>query len=198
MATGDSDKIINAGPHPDPTPNVLNIVDDAVRRLNDINVLTKEFTTKLINAEVKRIDDLTVVQIKKLEDSLHDHKEFNNKIFEITSLHARELGAERELRLIQKFESLAMAISKAEISAEKRFESIADIRNTLSDQQRIYMPRAESNSTHESFAHMIASIEKRVDKSENIKQGAGMIWAYILGAVGLATGLITFLMNKLG
>ena len=182
----------------DPTANVLKLVDEAVRRINDIHVLQKEFNAAMLQAEVKRLDDLRDVQVKRLEDSLRDHKEFNRVMYDQERRHIQELSAEKELRLQQKFDALDKAIQKADSATEKRFDAVNEFRNTLSDQQRTLMPRQEYESTHASLTQMMLGIEKRVDKNENVKEGGSLVWAYVIGGAGFVTGLVSFLLGLFG
>lgn len=116
---------------------------------------------------------------------------------------------ERDERLQQKFESLATAINKAEIATEKRFESVNEFRNTLSDQQKTFVTSGEYKSAHQNLTDLITTNIKtlsdiilaqkeRIDKIENIKQGGYSMWIVVVGVIGFLTGLISFILNLLG
>lgn len=94
------------------------------------------------------------------------------------------------------------AIQKAEMSAEKRFESVNEFRNTLGDQQRMLMPRAESEAMHRASDERMAAIDKtltekinalsqaeasRADRSVGNKEG----WHWAVLAVGAILTLLT-------
>jgi hypothetical protein len=90
------------------------------------------------------------------------------------------------------------ATSKAEMAAEKRFESVNEFRSTLADQQRNLMPRQEAEL-------MIKSINEKVDalnlvtinrqgQSSGIGQGMG----YIVGVIGVVSAVIAIIFRFAG
>jgi hypothetical protein len=83
------------------------------------------------------------------------------------------------------------AVTKAEISAEKRFESVNEFRNTLSDQQRNLMPRAEVAEVVNGLREKIAALEKQMDNFHSERQGLRGGWGFAVGVVGLVLTLIT-------
>jgi hypothetical protein len=204
----------------DPTANVLQLVEAAVKRINDLHEQELEFNEKirqedvkrqddLREKDIKRLDDLRAVQVSRLEDNLEEHKEFNRIFNQETKENLRGIMDERDVRLAQKFESLAMAINKAEVATEKRFEGVNEFRNTLSDQQKTFVSSSEYKSAHQSLTELISSNIKtmsdiilnqkeRIDKIENLKQGSSNVWIIIVGVIGFATGLISFILNILG
>jgi hypothetical protein len=82
------------------------------------------------------------------------------------------------------------AVTKAETAAEKRFESVNEFRNTLSDQQRNLMPRSEAEVKFDSFTKQIDGVVARLDKSEGKGVGLSMGWGIFIGLVGVIGGLI--------
>ena len=50
-------------------------------------------------------------------------------------------------------------MTKAEIATEKRFESMNEFRQQLSDQARTFMPRAESESQHTALNDKLIAME---------------------------------------
>jgi hypothetical protein len=171
----------------DPTANVLQLVEAAVKRINDLR-----------DAETKRVDDLRGAEIKRINEVIESQKEFNEKMLE-----------QRDQRLLQKFESLAIAINKAETATELRFQSVNEFRNTLSDQQKTFLTTAEYKGAHQNLVDLVTSSTKtlsdiilaqkeRIDKIENVKQGSSNVWIIIVGVIGFATGLISFILNILG
>lgn len=116
------------------------------------------------------------------------------------------------------------ATSKAEQASEKRFESVNEFRQTLTDQAATFMPRAESLSLFERNSERIQEIMKRLDsfvdrdtvlsqynqvmaqvnkiselQSVDAGRGAGLnsAWLYILGAIAaLGTIVSLYLVLK--
>lgn len=224
---------VDAGGNPvvDPTANVLQLVDAAVKRINDLHIQEIEFTEKIrqgdlkyfndkIDGEIKRLDDLRELQVKKLEENLAEHK-ISNKTYNCETKESVEdklksqktlsdaVLSERDAKLTDKFASLATAINKAEIATEKRFESVNEFRAVLTSQQTTLLPRLEYDAGHRNLAELITSNVKtlsdtiltqkeRIDKLDNIKQGSSNLWIIIVVVIGFATGLISFIMNMLG
>jgi len=108
--------------NPDPTKNVLDLVKEAIKRLDD-----------LAAAETRRIDAMFSERDKRYEQKFTDLKvALDSAIAERDKSTLAALAAQKE------------AVNKAEASSEKRFEGVNEFRSTLSDQQRTLMPRAEA------------------------------------------------------
>jgi hypothetical protein len=193
----------------DPTANVLQLVDAAVRRINDLHEQELLFDAKIRDVDIKRADDLRISTIERINEALNDHKEFNKTTNNNFLVFADKLSQERELRLAQKFESLDRAIQKADAANEKRFESVNEFRSTLADQQRTLMSRMEYNSAHESLQTLLTTNNKtlsdqiiaqkeRIDKLDNLKQGGQNLWVLIVGIVAIATSLVSFILGLFG
>ena len=92
------------------------------------------------------------------------------------------------------------AIIKAETATEKRFESVNEFRQTLTDQTNTFMPRAESETRMQALAEKVNELTNRVNISDGAKQGAqlttGKIYAFI-GAVGVILGIIVVISNAI-
>lgn len=63
------------------------------------------------------------------------------------------------------------AVLKAEVAAEKRFESVNEFRATLADQQRSLMPRNEAEIKFNAIEGSIKLLTERYEKTANV--GAG-------------------------
>jgi hypothetical protein len=93
------------------------------------------------------------------------------------------------------------AVTKAEVAAEKRFESVNEFRNTLSDQQRMLLPRLEAEVKFVNIEKNFDSMQKEISslresRANHTGVGTGMkeIWGYIVGAIGL----LVLLLNAFG
>jgi len=80
-----------------------------------------------------------------------------------------------------RFDAAHEALQKAEISSEKRFESVNEFRRTLSDQAAHFVTRPDIDAVNEK----IAAISSRMDKSESKGQGLQSGWLILVAAVGL-------------
>lgn len=94
------------------------------------------------------------------------------------------------------------AVTKAEVAAEKRFESVNEFRNTLSDQQRMLLPRLEAEvkfiNIEKNFDSMIKEISSlRETRSLNTgkSEGVGVGWAWIVGAITVIAAVIALVLN---
>jgi hypothetical protein len=88
------------------------------------------------------------------------------------------------------------AVQKAEAAAEKRFESVNEFRNTLADQQRTLMPRAETEIRFDALQKRLEAIEQRQLSVMSTGVGLRDGWGYAVGAIGLIGGLIAALSNR--
>lgn len=82
------------------------------------------------------------------------------------------------------------AVVKAEMAADKRFESVNEFRQTLSDQATTFMPRMESNARLDAMSEKIALLQSSKDNIAGHGAGVSGVWAMVFGAVGLLTGLL--------
>lgn len=89
------------------------------------------------------------------------------------------------------------AVSKAELAADKRFEGVNEFRETLADQQRTLMPRAEQEVINKAQDASIAKIESIIGNRVAEALGAKGGWALAIGVVVLISILIGMWM-KLG
>jgi hypothetical protein len=82
------------------------------------------------------------------------------------------------------------AVIKAEVSTEKRFESVNEFRNTLADQQRNLMPRSEVEVIVRGLTDKIAAMEKAYDASQAERMGIKGGWGYAVGIVGFVLAIL--------
>lgn len=88
------------------------------------------------------------------------------------------------------------AVAKAEASTEKRFESVNEFRQTLTDQAATFMPRAEANVVNQALADKIDILAAKLDKLEGRSSGVGWVGALIVGGVAVL-GTIIIVANLL-
>jgi hypothetical protein len=86
------------------------------------------------------------------------------------------------------------AVLKAEVAADKRFESVNEFRKSLTDQQQTFMPRQESLALHASAVEKLAAIEKAMDQMTAERMGIKGGWGYAVGLVGFVMALITIMV----
>ncbi len=124
-----------------------------------------------------------------------------NAMFEEKDLRYQQRFVAAELAvkdaLVAQKEAVAAAlaaadrgVTKAEVAAEKRFESVNEFRNTLKDQQAELMPRAEVNVIINSINDKLNLVTARIDKGDGVNHGASVLWGIIIGAAGIVIGVL--------
>jgi hypothetical protein len=147
-----------------------------------------------------------------LMQMIGSHELRNNDRF--TSLEQLIAGQDKAVQIAMTASD--RAVTKAETAAEKRFESVNEFRAALADNARLLMPRAESETIfknqsgrHDSdmatvsdkLSSGLTSMDGRIsglrtDLTQLQGKARGMQagWGYAMGAVGLISMLLTFLM----
>lgn len=85
------------------------------------------------------------------------------------------------------------AVTKAEVAAEKRFESVNEFRNTLSDQQRNLMPRSEAEIQFKGLNEKVDAL--KLSDVSHLGQGMGVKegWGWAVGVLGFVVATIALL-----
>lgn len=102
--------------------------------------------------------------------------------------------ADRQKLLDERYETQSEAIRKAESATEKRFEGVNEFRHTLSDQAARFMSRDEAIARLDRHDADITAINKRLDLTQGSSSGLDKAWGYVIGAVGLAGGIIAIVI----
>ncbi len=88
------------------------------------------------------------------------------------------------------------AVIKAEAATEKRFDNVNEFRNTLADQQRTFIPKAEAELSFRGIVDRIDKLENgqisNQSKGFGINQGIG----WIIGIIGTIIGVVSFIINN--
>jgi chromosome segregation ATPase len=151
--------------------------------LEDADRLTRLESS--VTSLVKSIEQLTVLRDEKYDDKLNSFKEGVSLRF-----------AAQEKAVAAAMAASQAAIDKAESAAQRRFEGVNEFRNTLSDQQRTLIPRAEAEVR-------ISAIEKQLDtlrdeltsvRARSLGVAAG--WGWAVGVVGIVIAVASFLMSR--
>jgi len=98
-------------------------------------------------------------------------------------------------KIEQRFASVKEAVTKAEAATERRFEGVNEFRNTLSDQQRTFLPRKEYEATMSSIDSKINEVGKKVDKLDSMKAGGKDVWVYIVAVASLIFGIASIAIS---
>lgn len=86
------------------------------------------------------------------------------------------------------------AASKAETATEKRFESVDEFRQTLSDQTKSLVSKVEFDAVRDISAVRIADLASRLDKTEGKAVGLNAGWVYLIGGLSVAATLASLVV----
>jgi hypothetical protein len=90
------------------------------------------------------------------------------------------------------------AIVKAETATEKRFDSVNEFRQTLSDQAAQFMPRTEYRISHEALSEKVDGVVGRLTALESSKEATiktgSQFAAWIFGVIAIAISLATLIV----
>lgn len=98
--------------------------------------------------------------------------------------HIEALLAEMDRRYQQQFDAAEKAVVKAEVAMEKRFDALNEFRLAYQDLIANKMSRAEAEQRLNALA------EKIDDLKGSSRAGAASLWAWLVGAAGLAATVI--------
>jgi Flp pilus assembly protein TadB len=105
-----------------------------------------------------------------------------------------------DLRYQQRFEAQTKAIdaallaakeavTKAENATEKRFESVNEFRDTLSDQAATFITRVE----YASLEKRVTELATRQENAAGRGQGLSALWGYFVALAGVLIGVAALL-----
>lgn len=108
----------------------------------------------------------------------------------------------QERALESALSSAKEAVDKAQVAAEKRFDSVNEFRNTLADQQRNLLPRQEYQVQHKALEEVVKAVSDRVDivaQRQYIANGqseaAAKLWGFIIGSLGIVIAIASVWIN---
>jgi hypothetical protein len=88
------------------------------------------------------------------------------------------------------FTASEKAIDKANEAAEKRFESVNEFRQTLTDQTSTFMPRAQVEALLKAVNDKVDAAVNRLNLGEGKSTGLRDGWGYIVGAIGIGVAIM--------
>ncbi|MES2367004.1 MAG: hypothetical protein V4563_14105 [Pseudomonadota bacterium] len=119
----------------------------------------------------------------------------NGWTIETLKEHVTQLFASQKVATDLALTAADRAVSKAEIAAEKRFESVNEFRSTLADQQRTLIPRAEAELQFHAMREDIRLLKEANIKRAGESAGFHSGWIAVVGAIGLigvVLGIVSF------
>jgi hypothetical protein len=165
----------------------------ASEKLRIVDIIRENATAEITLRE--HLETMLVERDKRYEQKFNDTKiAVDAALIAADKAVAAALAGQKE------------AVTKAEVAAEKRFESVNEFRSTLSDQQRNLMPRVEVEIMMKSVAEKIDGLsklldsradanEKRIITLESAGKGVGVGMGYIIGIVGVVSIVASIIMG---
>jgi hypothetical protein len=87
------------------------------------------------------------------------------------------------------------AVGKSETSNEKRFEQLATVTTNSMDQQKLFVTRSEVDTMRVGLGEKIDALKEFSLRTEGRGAGINASWGYLLGAIGLASAVITIILK---
>lgn len=111
--------------------------------------------------------------------------------------HINKILDDRDRRYEQRFEAQQRAIDKADTATEKRFEGVNEFRQSLADQNKMFLQRTEYESNHLRLMEAHEELARRVEAFEGRSSGLRQGWIYILGgATLLSVGVSLYMVFR--
>jgi hypothetical protein len=111
------------------------------------------------------------------------------------ALDAALLAADRAV--LAALSAAKEAVIKAETATERRFDSVNEFRQTLSDQAATFMSRAEWATAHQALEKSILDLGKRIERSEGEAVGANARAASSRAATTIAIAVGVLLLTAI-
>jgi hypothetical protein len=144
---------------------------------------------------VAQTDPLARSEINHLRELIQSNdKRYEQRFDAQEKAVGAALAAQKELSA-QALANSKEAITKADVSTEKRFEAVNEFRSTLRDQQNTFMTRKEAEASMAELTRQVRDLQARVDKAEGQGSGAWNLWVLIGGGVVLLVGVLGILIR---
>jgi hypothetical protein len=151
---------------------------------------------RLVESDDLVADDGMIPPLVHLRILIDEHRQWTRDMFE-----------QRDLRYQQRFDAQTSAIdaallaakeavTKAEISTERRFDSVNEFRETLSDQAGEFVTRAEFDAVRSAAEERLRDITTRMDKAEGKSTGYGALYGWALAGISAIVSIVV-IMNIL-
>lgn len=110
--------------------------------------------------------------------------EKNNELWTIGSLkqYFDRIMADSDRSVANALAAAEKAVTKAEVAAEKRFDSVNEFRNALRDQQSTFADKSQTD-------FRLASIEKRLDSNTGRASGHSDVVAWIIAGLAILSSI---------
>lgn len=122
-----------------------------------------------------------------------------NVFEEISQLKAEVASIQEKVQANSEKMVIALASSdkasaKADAAMEKRFDSVNEFRQTLSDQTQTFLPRAEYTARHSALIDKVDDLKAAIFKIEGKSSGLSAGWGYLVGIFGLIATIVAVII----
>lgn len=138
---------------------------------NSADCLRQEWESRL-EQHINALERLTDAKLANVSTLVHAHAE----------------------RVVLALAAADKAVLKAEVATEKRFESVNEFRQTLSDQTRSFISRVEFDAVRDANGARVADLASRLDKTEGKTVGLNAGWIYLLGGLSVVATVVSLVI----
>lgn len=89
------------------------------------------------------------------------------------------------------------AVGKAEKAGEKRFDSVNEFRQTLTDQAGTFVTRKEADAVHAAILDRLGELADRLNKAEGRAAGASQTVGLLLAVATVVISIVIIFVNVL-
>lgn len=178
---------------PDPSPNVREMISEAVNRVDDLHA-----------AEIRRVNDRFTDRKDYFDLRITDTVAAANQRFDAQQLALKDALIAQEKSTANALEGTKEAINKADINTDKRFQllsekidGITDTMNKNTGERGVYVTHSDLTSEMEklrvSFSAMLQPVVNFMNSQTGQSKGQDKIWAYVIAAAGILIAIVTYI-----
>ena len=130
-----------------------------------------------------------ILAIIGANDQRYEQRFVDSQTATATALTAARIAVDAALSAAKE------AVLKAEGASEKRFEGVNEFRQTLADQQRTLMPRAEAELRMASLEYQIKELKNSDIAFGANRSGMKQMGGIVFGIIGIVFGFVTLLLT---
>lgn len=189
----------SGGPVIDPTKNVMDMVDAAISRQDDL----REETNRRMDAEISNIKQM-MIDLKEHAKELGSAEAKRIDAIRAVDVNAVAVASERQSaaatvlanQVSQSADALRTLVSTtATATAEQSRQQMAQVTDRLTAVERVqYEGRGRQVVDDPRMAQLVEQVDKIASAQQTAggkSQGLSMAWAFTIGAAGLILALMT-------
>jgi hypothetical protein len=161
------------------------------------------------NKDAREQELLSVARIYSADWTVANLKEYLQRmLFDVERRLDERITSQKEAVTLA-VAAADRAMTKADVANEKRFESVNEFRQSLSDKDRLQMPRSEIEALFRAQADKLDAALKTINSRLEALSAASIVqqgqssgihagWGYAIGAIGLVMTVVAILMLAFG